>query len=236
MKTYVLVHGSWHGAWCWFKVVPRLVHAGHRALAIDLPGHGRAWMPPAEVTLQDYVDAVCGVLGGLDDAAILVGHSRGGIVISQAAERCPDKVTRLVYLAAFLIPSGEAMLATALSDTDSLIPPNLVVDEDDGWHMLKDEAQREALYHDCSDEDVALARSLLTPEPNAPVATPLELTESFARIPRLYIQCLQDRTVSPALQRRMYEATPCERVVSLETSHSPFLSAPDELVTQLVAA
>jgi pimeloyl-ACP methyl ester carboxylesterase len=236
MSTYVLIHGSWHGAWCWYKVVPRLEQAGHTGLAIDLPGHGRDWTPPQDVSMQSYIDRVCGVLDTLPEPAILVGHSRGGIVISQAAESRPEKIKALVYLAAYLIPNGEAMLPTALSDTESLIVSNLTLNEEQGWHMLKAEAFEQALYADCSSEDIALARTLLTPEPNAPVATPLELTEAnFGRVPRTYITCLADRGVSPTLQNAMYTRLPCQQVIPLNTSHSPFLSAPDELVKHLTA-
>lgn len=236
MSTYVLIHGSWHGAWCWYKVVPRLEQAGHTALAIDLPGHGRDWTPPQDVSMQTYIDRVCGVLDTLPEPAILVGHSRGGIVISQAAESRPEKIKALVYLAAYLIPTGEAMLPTALGDTESLIVSNLTLNEEQGWHMLKAEAFEPALYADCPSEDVALARALLTPEPNAPVATPLELTDAnFGRVPRIYITTLADRGVSTALQKTMYTRLPCQQVISLNTSHSPFLSAPDELVKHLTA-
>ncbi len=236
MSTYILVHGSWHGAWCWYKVIPLLEKAGHRAIALDLPGHGRDWTPASAVTMQSYVDAVCKVLDAQAEPVILVGHSRGGIVVSQTAEHRPEKIKMLVYLTAYLIPDGEAMLPTALSDTESLIGPNLVLDEEQGWHMLKAEAFRGALYGDCSDEDVALASALLTPEPNAPVATPLQTSaENLGRIPSVYIECLQDRGVSPSLQKKMYTAGACQRVISMHTSHSPFFSAPEELVSHLTA-
>ncbi len=236
MSTYILVHGSWHGAWCWYKVIPLLEKAGHRAIALDLPGHGRDWTPASAVTMQSYVDAVCKVLDAQAEPVILVGHSRGGIVVSQTAEHRPEKIKMLVYLTAYLIPDGEAMLPTALSDTESLIGPNLVLDEEQGWHMLKAEAFRDALYGDCSDEDVALASALLTPEPNAPVATPLQTSaENLGRIPSVYIECLQDRGVSPSLQKKMYTAAACQSVLSLDTGHSPFLSAPEALVSHLIA-
>jgi hypothetical protein len=128
------------------------------------------------------------------------------------------------------------MLPTALSDTESLIVSNLVVNEEQGNHMLKAGAFREALYADCSEEDVALATALLTPEPNAPVATLMRLTEErFGRIPRVYIETLRDRGVSTSLQKKMYSALPCQRVISMETSHSPFFSAPQELVRHLTS-
>lgn len=236
MSTYVLVHGSWHGAWCWYKIIPLLEQAGHKAIALDLPGHGRDWTAARDVTLQGYVQSVCEVLDAESEPVILVGHSRGGIVISQVAEQRPEKIRTLVYLAAYLIPNGEAMLPMALSDSESLIVSNLAVNEEQGSHMLNEEAFRKALYADCAEEDVALATALLTPEPNAPVATPLNLSdERFGRVERVYIETLQDKGVSPALQKKMYTATPCKRVSSMETSHSPFLSAPEQLVSHLTS-
>jgi len=236
MSTYVLIHGSWHGAWCWYKIIPLLEQAGHTAIALDLPGHGRDWTPARDITMQSYVDSICKILDAQSEPVILVGHSRGGIVISQTAERRPEKIKTLVYLAAYLIPNGEAMLPTALSDTESLIASNFVLNEAEGFHMLKQEVFRTALYADCSAEDVALATALLTPEPNAPVATPLILSdENFGRVVRVYIETLQDRGVTPSLQKKMYTATPCQRVISMETSHSPFLSAPEKLVSHLIS-
>lgn len=235
LSTYVLVHGSWHAAWCWYKVVPLLQRAGHKVIAIDLASHGRDRTAPGDVTMQDYVDSICTVLDAEDEPVILVGHSRGGLAITQAAEERPDRIRTLVYLAAFLIPNGETIIPLALSDSDSLIMPNLDINADLGWDMLREEAIRETLYADCSDDAVALARLLLTPEPSAPTNTPIRTSEEgFGRIPRVYIELLQDRAVSPSLQKRMYTAMPCERVISINASHSAYFSAPDELVARLL--
>lgn len=97
MSTFILIHGSWHGAWNWHKVVPLLEKAGHRAIAIEMPGHGLDKTPLAKVTLQSCTDSVCKVLDTLSEPAILVGHSRNGTVLSQTAEYRPEKISTLTW-------------------------------------------------------------------------------------------------------------------------------------------
>lgn len=236
MSTYVLIHGSWHGAWCWYKLAPRLERAGHRVIAPDLPGPNgqRAF---SEMSLQTWAGSVSRILDAQPEPAILVGHSRGGIVISQAAEYRPEKVRALVYLAGFLVPDGASLMDVAHTmGAASVIASNLVIDEAQGTHTVRAEALREGLYGDCSDEDVALARSLHSPEPVAPGTTPLRLTEAkYGRIPRVYVHTLRDRCIPPATQEQMVAAQPCERVLTMDTSHAPLFSAPDELAAHLLA-
>lgn len=237
MSTYILVHGSWHGAWCWYKIVPRLKRAGHSVVAIDLPGHGRDSTPLAGISMADYVDAIGAAIDAAEQPVVLVAHSRGGIAITQAAEAHAEKIRKLVYVAAFLIPDGETILPLAFADSDSLILPNLDVNQDAGWDMLRRDAFNTTLYADCSDDDMALAHALLTPEPIGPTNTPLQTTASrFGCIPRAYIELLQDRAVSPALQKQMYTAMPCERVLSVDASHSAYFSKPDELTAKILQA
>jgi pimeloyl-ACP methyl ester carboxylesterase len=246
MSVFVLVHGSWHAAWCWYKIVPRLQQAGHTAIALDLPGHGRNPAALHRITLHDYAEAIGAVLRAQPEPVVLVGHSRGGIAISLAAERWPEKIGKLVYLAAFLVPSGESVLALARHDRDSLVAANLEINRDEGWDWLRPGIWREALYADCPEDDMALARTLLTPEPLAPSATPMPLSDAnFGRVARAYIELLQDRAVSPALQRSiqapllaqwtLHAALPCQQVLTMNTSHSAYFSAPDALTANLVA-
>lgn len=230
----MLVHGGWSGGWTWEKVVPLLEDAGHRVEAPDLPGHGDDRTPIAEVSLQSYVDRISEVLDAHPEPVVLVGHSSGGAVISQAAEQRPEKVELLVYLAAFLLRDGEAVFSATENDTESLILPAIVMSEDQRSATLREDAVKEALCADCSDEDVERAKSMFGSQAVAPFATPLAVTEdNFGRVPRVFIETLRDRAVSPSFQKEMYDRLPCRKVVSMNTSHSPFFSAPEELAGHL---
>src|SRR5664279_2862075 len=101
MSAFVLVHGAWHGGWCWDKVVARLEAMGHTAAAPDMPGHGDDKTPIAGVTLEHLVQRVCETIDAQSEPVVLVGHSYGGAMITQAAERRADKIKSLAYVTAF---------------------------------------------------------------------------------------------------------------------------------------
>jgi pimeloyl-ACP methyl ester carboxylesterase len=236
MATYVLVHGSWHAGWCWYKLKARLEASGHKVLAPDLPGLGLDHTPFDAVTLALWRDRVCDVVKAQTDRVILVGHSRGGIVVSEVAERVSGRIRTLVYLSAFLARDGQSLFDVLSAPNDSEVPANITMSKDRMAVSINLEAVRSAFYGECSDEDVALARSLLQPEPAAPLGTPVHVTEeNFGRVPRVYIECLRDRAIPLPLQRAMLAETPCRRVLSIDTDHSPFLSRPDELSAHLQA-
>jgi pimeloyl-ACP methyl ester carboxylesterase len=234
VSAFVLVHGAWHGSWCWEKVVPLLEEAGHEVVAPDLPGHGQDGTPVPEVTLAAYGERVAGVLDEQPEPVVLVGHSMGGLAISEAAERRPEKIKLLVYLTGFLLPSGNTLLETAQTDEEAMVLPNAEVDEEKGIVTIRKDRVKDVFYGDCSEEDVEKAVGRLIPQPLAPFVTPVGVSETnFGRVRRVYVECLQDRAIGPATQKRMYTELPCEEVVPMETSHSPFLSAPEELVVHL---
>ncbi len=231
MKTVVLVHGSWHSAWNWHKVVPLLEKAGHNAIAIDLPGMGRDKTAIENVSLQTGVDKICEVMDAVEGKVVLLGHSKNGIMISQAAEQRPDKIEKLIYLAAYLIPNGKTQREYSLQDTGGVLKPYVDFHEQTQSTTLRPEIYKEGLYHDCDDDITELAKVLLGHEPFVSGVTPLQLSEEkFGSIPRYYIECTEDRAVTPFIQRKMYTETPCKKVYSMPTSHSPFFSKPAELV------
>lgn len=230
MTTFVLVHGAWHGAWCWNRLVPELEALGHRCVTFDLPGHGEDTTRRRTVTLESYGAAIVKVLESIDEKSVLVGHSMGGMAISTAAELRPEKLKLLVYLAAFLPRNGESLFALEERNPRSSVPENLVPAANGKTATLNPERITDLFYHDCSERDTAFAIEHLTPQPLELLSSPIRISsEKFGRVPRVYIECTDDHAISIELQRDMIAASPCAKVISMNSSHSPFFSRPGEL-------
>jgi pimeloyl-ACP methyl ester carboxylesterase len=230
MSTYLLIHGAWHGGWCWRKVIPLLEAKGHKVLAPDLPGHGDDKTPTATVTLKSYTDRICEIASAQTEPVILAGHSMGGIAVTQAAENSPKQIGALVYVCAFLPRNGDSLMTWATQDQGSMVNPSTTDQHPDGTVSFKQEFSREAFYGDCADDDVAFAQAHLCAQSGAPFGTPIETTaERWGRVPRYYIECARDRAITLRLQREMQKASPCRETFSLDTDHSPFFSAPEKL-------
>ena len=232
--SWFMVRGTVHGGW--YKVASRLWQAGHTVIAPDLAGLGKDKTPIAEVSLERWTADICDIVDAASEPVILVGHSRCGIVVSEAAERRPAKLAVLVYLAAFLLRDGETLLWAAQVDGTSLVLPNLLVATHGTSSTIREDAVKEVFYGECADEDVTLAKLLLAPEPMAPSATPVRVTDvNFGRVPRIYIECRRDNTIPLPFERAMQANVPCQNVRSMDTDHSPFFSAPEALVAHLTA-
>ena len=239
MATFVLVHGAFHGAWCFVKLVPALQARGHRAVAIDLPSFGADTTPIGEVTLGGNAARIAETLQAEAEPVVLLGHSMAGVSISAAAELVPDRVRLLVYLTAFLPRDGDSVASISKWPTarPESGPPAFVKTEDGLGFLPIAERARERFYNGCSEEDVAYAAARLKPQAYAVQREALRLTETrFGKVPRVYLECLEDNAISLGLQRDMVAKSPCRAVVSLATGHSPFFSAPELLADALDAA
>jgi pimeloyl-ACP methyl ester carboxylesterase len=240
MARLVMVHGAFGGAHVWERVAPGLRARGHAVEAFDLPGQGADPTPAAEVSLQRYADRVIEVLGS-GPPAVLVGHSMGGMSITQAAARAPELVQALVYVSAFLPQEGESLisLTTFPEAAGDMIQANIQVDGDPPVARLSDEAAAAAIYNCCTEEQTAWGLARRGGQPVAPMGQPLELdasrAQAFAALPRRYVTCLRDNCIKPAMQRLMYERAGCAPVVELDTDHAPYLSRTDELVAAIDA-
>jgi pimeloyl-ACP methyl ester carboxylesterase len=234
-KTFVLVHGSWQGAWSWDGVRDRLRAHGHRVITPALPGRGdiagdRSWI--------GHGDNAAAVLAALDaDAAgpvVLAGHSLGGTVISQVADQRPDRIARLVYCAAFVLENGEsagevmpdqmraAITQLAATRTDRVIPMP--------WELWR------ANFIQTAGERLAReSYQRLTPEPYRPVFEPIRLRRPVHReLPASFLAFTHDQTMPPGfwhpgMSGRLNGAT----VTEIDGDHEMPLTAPERLADAL---
>jgi pimeloyl-ACP methyl ester carboxylesterase len=218
----VLVHGAWHGAWCWDKVVPLLTEAGVPALAVDLAGPDGL---PGDLGAD--AAAVRRTLDTLEGPALLCGHSYGGMVVTEAGLH--PAVVHLVYVAAFVADVGTS-LRELLSPDSGWLRLKIVVG-DDGL-TRPDPTAVERLYHDCHPADAGAARARLRLQHRRGFAQPLSAA-AWHSVPSTYAVCAEDRAVDPAAQRSM-AVLAGSQTVEWPTGHSPFLSRPD-LVAGLIA-
>jgi pimeloyl-ACP methyl ester carboxylesterase len=234
----VLVHGAWHGGWCWDRVAGPLRDAGLVVYTPDLPSPGS--MAPEPGDLATDAASISTLLDSIEGPVVLVGHSYGGAVITQAGDH--PAVSHLVYVCAFALDDGESCMTAAASlpetaaishDNRTDVSAGFIPSEDGTATSLMPEVALAALYNDCDAETAAWAIAQLRPQtlvalsgvPNAIAWRSCDST---------YVVCTDDQIIHPDLQRIL--ARRCTSSVEWPTSHSPFLSCPDlaiELLREL---
>lgn len=236
MARFVLVHGAFAGAWIWRPVIEKLESAGHSVDVLDLPGMGEDRTPVSGCTLDANADRVCDLLQSRSEPAIVVGHSMGGVVATQAAARCPEQVLALVFVAAFMPKHGQSLLdLTRLPEgAGDQVQANITIEGEPPVAIMPAAASHEALYGCCTEEVSAWATTKQRPQPVAPFVTPVSIPQgALNAIKRYCVLCTLDRAMMPALLRRMVAENPCEEVFEIDTDHTPQLSTPAELADAL---
>jgi len=235
MADFLLVHGAWHGAWCWRAVTPALVRAGHRVHAVTLTGLGeRSHLLHAGIDLQTHVtDVVQAIEAEELQDVVLVGHSYAGMLITAVADRMPHRLSRLVYLDAVVPKPGESWSSTHAPATRkarleaarasplfAFPAPDPVVfglgGEDHAWVVRRQTAHPGGTYEDPLVFDV----------------------QRVARVPRLFVSCTAPALATiDAIRPRVGSAAfwdgawlPGARMVEMKTGHDPMISAPEALV------
>ncbi len=225
--TVVLVHGAWHGAWCWDLVVEQLGEQQVPVVAVDLPGHGASTEPLTD--LHGHGDAVRAALDAVDGPVVLVGHSYGGAAITDAGTHAA--VRQLVYLTAFCLDAHESIIANDLAGGEEAELADAIQFSADGTIVVDPTRAGDIFYADCDPNAVAAAVARLVPESVAGF-TQSPRAVGWRERPSTYVVCTEDRALTPTMQRNL--AIRCDTVVQWPTSHSPFASRP-ELVTELLA-
>lgn len=210
--------------------------AGHKVITPDLPGLGDDQTPREAIEPTSYTQRVIDVVSAQSEPVVLAGHSMAGALISQTAERLPEQVATLVYVAAWLLPDGSSSPAfyRELGVTSPVMSCCEV--SDDGFVTFKPEFLQEKMYNTSPPDAVAAIAPRLRPILGAATGVPLELTpENFGRVHRVYIEALQDEAIPQKYQQMMYSVVPCEQVHTLDCDHCPMVSRPAELTQYLLA-
>jgi pimeloyl-ACP methyl ester carboxylesterase len=236
-KTFVLIHGSWHGGWAWDAVVHRLTEKGHSALAPTLAGHGPG-APRIGITHKDCVDSIVDFIDQpkLKDI-VLVGHSFGGTVVQKAAERIAARLGRIVFLDALVAGHDQCVfdslpvdyvnafnaLARASTDNTMLIP----------WEIWRNNFMQDA--------PESMARSFwerLSPEPNQVNVDRLDLKSfSSLTIPKSFIYCRQDKALPPGyFHPRMSSRLGAFKLIEMDGGHEVMFTRPAELADRIIEA
>lgn len=233
MTTFALVHGAWHGAWCWEQLTPLLQqagHAGHEVVAMDLPSED------GTATFDTYADVVCAALDGHDDDVVLVGHSYNGNTIPLVAARRP--VRHLVYLCA-MVPDIGRSVVDQMGDEPEMLNPVAYeqgLSAPDGqlrqvWTDL--DLACAMFYGDCDEPTTKAAIERLRPQSAYPAILPTSLTE-HPSVPTTYVVCSDDQILRPGWSRRTARERLGAELIELPGDHSPFYSRPSELAEVLL--
>jgi pimeloyl-ACP methyl ester carboxylesterase len=209
---FVFVHGAFHGAWCWERVIAEVTRLGHRGLAVDLPDHSAAGID----TVLDVIEP--------DD--VLVGHSLGGVMVSAVGAQA--QLAHLAYVSAFVPDEAGIFEFPAIASLAGAVE----IDATGAARLTSDAAATAAFYGNCSAEDAAWACSQLRPQPIREVPVVRGLGD--VAVGRTYVLCRSDEALPPDLQRTMAARLGVEPV-EIDGDHSPFLGRPAELAGVLVA-
>lgn len=230
MADYVLVHGAWHGAWCWKRILPGLWQAGHRAFAVSLSGVGeRAHQIGTPITLQTHVEDVARVIEAEElDAAVLVGHSYAGMVVTGVADRMAARIRHLVYLDAVVPNPGESWSSRHSPETQRDRRAQIA------QHGSLPPAAPTAFGLD--GEDAAWVQRRQTPQPGGVYDSPLQFDGARVfSLPKTFIDCTDPALPTVAASRQRVRSEPGWQVVEIPTGHDAMISAPRELLAALLA-
>lgn len=231
-KTYILIHGAWGAAWVFDEVNKLLSKDGSNVYVFDLPGHGENQKEISDVTMDAYVNHIDNFISKIDGKVILVGHSLGGAIMSQVAERISNKIEKLIYVAAMLPQNGDSPLSLIQSDKYGQLLPRIIFSEDQSYATLDDGMVRELFLHDVTNKERLdkIVPGFLVKQAVQPFTAEIEITDrNFGSVSKYYIRTSLDKVLTPELQDRMISNWDVEKVFTLNSGHFPITSIADKL-------
>ena len=236
-RTFVLVHGSWHGGWAWEGAIRRLLAKGYSAHAPTLAGHGPGVMRLG-MTHQKCVVSVITYIEqhGLENL-ILVGHSFGGSVVQKVVEQVPSRIARIVFLDALVLEDSECILDILPAEFAALVK-QLAEASSDNTMLIPWEIWRDHLMQDAPE---SVARSIwqqLSPEPNQVNLDNLDLKRYYSlAIPKSFIYCRQDKAMGPGyFHPGMSSRLGTCKLLEMDGGHEVMFTRPRELADKLIEA
>ena len=222
-QLVVLTHGAFHGGWCWSSLQAELDRRGIASLAPDLPGHGTSGEPLQD--LDGDARSLRALLDRLDVDVVLVAHSYGGAVATQAAAGAAN-VSHILYVTAFVPDEGESVLSLvrSLPPAEYALPAAMVMGKTSC--TIDPDHARATFYGECTEWVAAAATARLDAQALATFSQPVTAA-AWRSIASTYVRCLRDQAIPIAHQTVM--AARCKEVVTLDTDHSPFASKTAEL-------
>lgn len=232
---FFLIHGAWHWGGCFQKISNLLGASGHAVVAPDLASHGYSKASWQSVdSMETYTASAAALLSKSAEPVVLLGHSMGGATISYLAQMMPEKIKALVYLTAFMTPPGKSAQDYVMQCAGNPVSASLFkllspVDSGTGLRLdlTRPSLLRDAFYANCSERDLEVAsHNVIDTNSCIPV---LFSPDAPTNIPRYYISCTQDHAIPLTTQQQMVRDLPGAVVYEIESDHSPFFSAPEEL-------
>ncbi len=236
LQTYVLVHGAWADESAWGFVRNQLA-VNANVVVVNLPAHGIDLTAANAVSLSDYVKNVTDIINQQPGKVILVGHSMAGIVVSQVAENIPSKISKVIYVSAYLPKNGEDLLTLSNQDLESKVGGALEFSADYTAATIKKEMIALAVCADCPDFMKEVLVKYHKPEPAKPLGEKVVLSNTkFGSVPKYYIHTSQDMAVGYELQKMMVKSNGnIKQTFTMNTSHLPFVVQPQEFVKILTS-
>jgi pimeloyl-ACP methyl ester carboxylesterase len=231
MATFVLVHGAWHGGWCWRFVAPALRRAGHDVYTPTLTGLGdRAHLARPGIDLDLHAQDVIALLEMEDlQEVTLLGHSYGGMVVTAVADRCPERIRQLVYLDAFVPENGKCAL-------DYILPERAAAFRRDGEQNGSIAPPPLSLWGITRPEHIAFEKPREATQPFHTLTQPIRFEDeaALARLPKTFIYCSSPATGSFDGFAMKYRSDSSWRYFELKTGHDAMVLVPDELTNILL--